>query len=180
MSASEFEDGFEDAMTPRARDVSEEHALGEAILNAQIRALEPKAAVSVSESSSIADAIALMLDKHIGALLVLRQGRVVGIFTERDVLRRVAISGIDRSLPVSEVMTQNPETLGLDDGIAFALNRMIARGFRHIPILDKADRPVAVLSVREVVSYIVSLLPARVHNLPPEPSLGIAHTLDGG
>src|SRR4030095_254525 len=107
---------------------------------------------------------------------VVRDGRAVGIFTERDVLQRVAISGIDRARPVSDVMTHNPETLSVDDGIAFALNRLIARGFRHIPIVDKTGHPVAVLSVREVVAYIVSLLPARVHNLPPEPKLGIATT----
>lgn len=180
MSASEFDDGYEDTAVRRARVTTEEQRLGEAILNAQIRALEPKAAVSVTESASIAEAIALMIEQKVGAVLVVRQGRAVGIFTERDVLQRVAISGIDRGLPVSEVMTPNPEVLSLDDGIAFALNRMIARGFRHVPIVDKADRPVAVLSVREVVSYVVSLLPDRVHNLPPEPRLGIPHTLDGG
>ncbi len=180
MGVSEFEDGYEDTLTRRTREMGEEQKLGEAILGAQIRALEPKPAVGVNESASIAEAIQLMLEHKIGAVLVLRDGRAVGIFTERDVLRRVAISGIDRQRPVSDVMTPHPEALSLDDGIAFALNRMIARGFRHIPIVDRADRPVAVLSVREVVAYIVSLLPARIHNLPPEPKLGIATTLDGG
>ena len=104
-----------------------------------------------------------MIEKKVGAVLVVAEGRAVGIFTERDVLQRVAISGIDRGLPVSQVMTRDPEVLSLDDGIAFALNRMIARGFRHVPIVDRADRPVAVLSVREVVAYVVSQLPERVN-----------------
>ena len=180
MTTSEFEDGYEDAGTRRANEATEEHRLGVAILSAQIRALEPREAISVTESASIGDAIALMIEQKVGALLVVRQGRAVGIFTERDVLQRVAISGIDRSRPVSEVMTPDPEVLSLDDGIAFALNRMIARGFRHVPIVDKADRPVAVLSVREVVAYVVAQLPQRIHNLPPEPRLGIPRTLDGG
>jgi CBS domain-containing protein len=76
-------------------------------------------------------------------------------------------------------MTADPETLGPDDGIAFALNRMILGGYRHIPILNEAGEPLAVLSLREVVSFIVSLLPARVLNLPPEPHLE-AHSPDGG
>jgi len=80
---------------------------------------------------------------------------------------------------VGEVMTPDPETLGPDDGIAFALNRMILGGYRHIPIVDEAGEPLAVLSLREVVSFIVSLLPARVLNLPPEPRLE-AHSADGG
>jgi CBS domain-containing protein len=112
-------------------------------------------------------------------LVVDERGRVGGIFTERDVLRKVAASGAGPSRPVSEVMTPDPESLGLDDGIAFALNRMILGGFRHIPIVDDAGLPLAVLSLREVVAFIVSLLPSRVLNLPPEPRLE-ARSSDGG
>jgi len=180
MGSSEFDDGYEDTLTRKLREASEEQTLGEAILHAHIRALEPKAVISVAESTSIADAIQAMVDHKIGAVLIVRDGSAVGIFTERDVLVRVASTNVDRQRPVTDVMTPNPETLSLDDGIAFALNRMIVRGYRHIPIVDKTDRPVAVLSVREVVAYIVSLLPARIHNLPPEPTLGIAKQLDGG
>ncbi|MFI5184279.1 MAG: CBS domain-containing protein, partial [Vicinamibacteria bacterium] len=64
-------------------------------------------------------------------------------------------------------------------GIAFALNRMIIGGFRHIPIVADEGTPLAVLSLREVVSFVVSLLPARVLNLPPEPHLA-ARSADGG
>jgi CBS domain-containing protein len=153
--------------------------LGEAIMGAPIRALDPRPAVSVPESTPIREAVRLMLDRQIGAVLVARNGRAVGIFTERDVLRRVSTTGIDQERPVGEVMTADPETLGPDDGIAFALNRMILGGYRHIPILNEAGEPLAVLSLREVVSFIVSLLPARVLNLPPEPHLE-AHSPDGG
>jgi CBS domain-containing protein len=76
-------------------------------------------------------------------------------------------------------MTANPETLGIDDGVAFALNRMIHGGFRHIPVVDDDGRAVGVLSQREIVAFIVSLLPSRVLNLPPQPRLA-AHSEDGG
>lgn len=177
MGISEFEEAYEeDDPVQRER---EEQKLGAAILNAPIRALEPRPAASVPESATIREAIELMLDRGIGAVLVEREGRAAGIFTERDVLRRVVSSDIDLSRPVSEVMTRDPEALGPDDGIAFALNRMIVGGFRHIPIVDDAGRPLAVLSQREVVAYFVSLLPGRVLNLPPEPGLE-AHSTDGG
>ena len=176
MTLSEFDDAYDDDPSSRERA---EQMLGEAILGAPIRALEPQPAVSVPESTSIREAIRLMLDRQIGAVLVVRDGRAVGIFTERDVLRRVAASGVDQGRPVGEVMTGDPETLGPDDGIVFALNRMIVGGYRHIPIVDDGGAPVAVLSLREVVSFIVSLLPARVLNLPPEPRLQ-AHSADGG
>lgn len=176
MSLSEFDDAYEDDTSARDRD---EQMLGEAILNAPIRALDPQPAVCVPESTPIREAIQLMLERQIGAVLVTREGRAVGIFTERDVLRRVASTGIDQGRPVGELMTPDPETLAPDDGIAFALNRMILGGYRHIPIVDDAGAPLAVLSLREVVSFIVSLLPARVLNLPPEPRLE-AHSADGG
>jgi len=76
-------------------------------------------------------------------------------------------------------MTPNPETLHLDDGIPFALNRMIVGGFRHLPIVDSTGVPLAVVSLREVVAFIVSLLPSRVLNLPPEATLE-ARSQDGG
>jgi CBS domain-containing protein len=112
-------------------------------------------------------------------VLVVEDCRAVGIFTERDVLRRVVSEDLDQGRPVREIMTPSPETLGLDDGIAFALNRMIIGGFRHIPILDEQGAPRAVLSQREVVAFIVSLLPHRFLNLPPEP-VHEARSADGG
>src|SRR6266567_4629992 len=148
MNLSEFDEAYEDDTSGRDR---EEQMLGEAILGAPIRALDPQPAVCVPESTPIREAIQLMLGRQIGAVLVEREGRAVGIFTE---------------------------CLGPDDGIAFALNRMILRGYRHIPIVDDSGAPLAVLSLREVVSFIVSLLPARVLNLPPEPRLE-AHSTDG-
>jgi CBS domain-containing protein len=176
MGMSEFDDAYDDDTGARER---EEQRLGEAILAAPIQALEPRHAVTVPESASIREAISLMLDRQIGAVLVVKDGRAVGIFTERDVLRRVATSGIDQGHTVAEVMTRDPESLGLNDGIAFALNRMIVGGYRHVPIVDDAGAPLAVLSLREVVAFIVSLLPSRVLNLPPEPRHEV-RSADGG
>jgi CBS domain-containing protein len=177
MNLSEFDEAYEDDTSARER---EEHMLGEAILNVAIRDLDPRPAVSVDKSTPVREAIRLMLENRIGAVLVVAEGRAVGIFTERDVLRRMAsASAIDHGRPVEELMTADPETLGLDDGIAFALNRMILGGYRHIPIVDERGAPLSVLSVREVVAFIVSVLPGRVLNLPPEPRLQ-AQSTDGG
>jgi CBS domain-containing protein len=176
MGTSEFDDAYDDDLSSRER---EEQRLGETILGAPISALEPKPAAAVPESATIREAIQAMLAKDLGAVLVVRGDRPVGIFTERDVLRKVAVSGIDLARPVAEVMTRDPESLEADDGIAFALNRMIVRGYRNIPILDASGRQTALLSLRDVVAFVVSLLPARVLNLPPEPSLG-ARSTDGG
>jgi len=176
MGMSEFDDSYEDEPNEYER---EEQELGEAILGAAIRDLEPRPAAMVKETASIRQAIQVMLDRNLGAVLVEREGQAVGIFTERDVLRRVLRTGIDQERPVEEVMTPDPETLSLDDGIAFALNRMAVGGYRNLPIVDEAGQPLGLLSQREVVAYIVSLLPARVINLPPLPNLE-ARSTDGG
>lgn len=177
MGISEFDDAWED--DDESGLLREARRLGEGILGSSIQALEPRPAVCLAEDATIREAIALMAERGIGAVLVEREGKAVGIFTERDVLRRVVLHGTDQSRPVREVMTKDPVTLGADDGIAFALNKMIGGGYRHVPVVDDAGRPVAVLSLREVVSFIVELLPGRVLNLPPDPRLE-AHSEDGG
>jgi CBS domain-containing protein len=176
MGISEFDEAWEDDPDHMGE---QERRVGEALLHVPIRALEPHEAVTVPASASIGESIRIMLDRGIGALLVTAPGGgIAGIFTERDVMRRVAAPGVAHSRPVSDVMTPDPETLAPDDGVAFALNRMVIQGYRHVPIVD-GDEPLGILSVRDVVRYIVSLMPARVLNLPPEPSLE-ARSPEGG
>jgi CBS domain-containing protein len=174
--ASEFDEAWDDDFSATER---EEQELGQFILNAPIREMEPPAAVLVPETASIESVIQLMLEKGLGAVLVQREGRTAGIFTERDVLRRVVSLAVSRERPVSEVMTPDPESLGPDDGIAFALNRMVVGGFRHILIVDDKGGPPALLSQRDVVAFVVGRIPKRVLNLPPEPHLEARNT-DGG
>jgi CBS domain-containing protein len=177
MDESEFDEAYADDPEARAAD---EQRLGEAILGAAIDELEPQPAVTIAAAATVRQAIELMQSRGIGAVLVTdERGHVAGIFTERDVLRRVALSGGELESPVAALMTPSPECLGLQDGVAFALNRMIVGGFRHVPIVDDEGAPVAVLSLREVVAFVVSLLPSRILNLPPEPGLE-ARSTDGG
>ena len=176
MGTSEFEEAYEDEST---RFHKEEESLGASILDATIRDLEPKPAAVLKETGAIRAAVDLMLNKKLNAIVVERDGRPVGIFTERDLMLRVVAAGIDLDRAIEEVMTPEPETLGLDDGIPFALNRMVVGGFRHVPIVDENETLVGVLSQREVVHYIVSVLPSHVINLPPVPDLE-ARSEDGG
>jgi len=176
MGTSEFDEAYEDEPGQLER---EEESLGEAILDANIEDLAPKPAATLNEMGTIRAAVQLMLAQKLGAVLVERDGRVVGIFTERDLMRRVVAAGIGLDRAIGEVMTPDPETLRLDDGVAFALNRMVVGGFRNVPIVDEDGALVGVLSQREVVDYIVSLVPSHVINLPPLPDLE-ARSEDGG
>jgi CBS domain-containing protein len=104
------------------------------------------------------------------------------VFTERDVLSKVvpAKADIDKTR-VADVMTADPECLTLEDGVAYALNKMSVGGFRHVPLVDAAGHPVGVVSVKDVVDYIVDFFPNEVLTVPPSPEQRtIWHGRDGG
>ena len=108
-----------------------------------------------------------------GCVLVTSDGtpgsRLIGIFSERDVLYRIVDRGRNpANLPLSEVMTPDPESLPEEASIAWVLNKMAVGGFRHVPVIDAEGRPVFVVSVRDVVEFLVDFFPNDVLNLPPE------------
>lgn len=173
IAASEFEDAYEDVEA----DEDFEKICCE-IMTEPVRGLEFREPICVRPDTAVRDAATAMNDAHVGCVLVMEGERLVGIFTERDVLKKV-VGQLDLDSPVGELMTPNPETVGMDDGIAYALNKMHIGGYRHIPVLDGQDRPVGVVSMRDVVRFIVSLFPTAVLNVPPEPRLA-ARGLHGG
>ncbi|MBI1814770.1 MAG: CBS domain-containing protein [Deltaproteobacteria bacterium] len=164
-----------------AERVEEARALGTAILSKPIRALATlRSAINLPPTASVREAIERMNDDGVGCVLIERDGRLVGIFTERDVLKKVATSGIDIDRrTVESVMTAAPETLSIDARIAYALNKMVVGGFRHIPLVDAANRPVGIIAMRNVVEYMVDLFPHEVLNLPPEPNPNVARSREG-
>lgn len=169
MVRSEFHDSYDDPIAMRAE-----------ILDTPIGELPLRDPITVEADATVADAVEAMNDHHIGCVLVLREGRLVGIFTERDVLTKVVFKHDAALTPIESVMTPRPEVLELDGTIAYALNMMSVGGYRHLPVVDRDGRPVAVLSVRDIVDYLVQLYPEDVLNLPPTPSKGIADSIDGG
>jgi CBS domain-containing protein len=131
--------------------------------------LHPTPPWSVGPSQSVAEAVALMRKAHVGTLLVCEGDRVVGIFTERDLMRRVLAAGKPLTLPVSACMTPRPVTVHPKEAVAAAVRCMEEGGYRHLPVVDEAGRPVGVLSVKRIVHYLVEHFPAIVYNLPPDP-----------
>jgi CBS domain-containing protein len=102
----------------------------------------------------VASVIRLMQEKRQGSVLVMENDRVVGIFTERDVLKRPTDVRADlETLPVRSVMTRDPRTLGDDDTLAYALNCMAIGSYRHIPVV-RPGTPPRFVSVRGVLRYL--------------------------
>jgi CBS domain-containing protein len=132
--------------------------LQEKIMGDPLEKLHPASPLHVSPNSSVAEAILMMKQHRYGCIFVTEGGRLSGIFTERDVLTKVAGRNQDLNrLTVRDVMTTNPETLTEQDTVAFALNKMSVGGYRHLPIV-KGDQPVGLVSVRGILKYISSNL----------------------
>jgi len=142
------------------------------LLRQSVRALPARHPLLFAPHHTVAEAMRAMQKEHRGCVLVTEDGspdtRVLGIFTERDVLFRIIDRGQNPTrLPLAEVMTREPECLPIEASVAWVLNKMSVGGFRHIPVVDKHGRPVFVVSVRDVVELLVERFPREVLNLPP-------------
>src|SRR5436305_9030774 len=134
---SEFEDSYDDDMV-RVKG---------AVLETPVSELMAEKPLVVDASSTVVSAVNAMNEHHTGCVLVEKAGHLVGIFTERDVLRKVIFREGNTSWKVSAVMTRHPETLPPEASVAYALNKMSVDGYRHIPIVDRAGKAIGVLSV---------------------------------
>ncbi len=123
-----------------------------------VSVLQPKKPITVRPHVTVRATMEILLDQDIGALLVVDDhGKLLGIFSERDLLTKVA--GLHESydgLPVRQFMTANPETVTATDTLAFALHKMDVGGYRHLPVL-KDGLPVGVISVRDMLRHITRL-----------------------
>ena len=122
-----------------------------------------KDVASVRVEASAADAIRLMLDRHVGAVGVVdSEGLVAGIFTERDVLLKLALTGHSpETTPVRELMTTPVELATIDTRPGEALATMLERHFRHLPVVDNSGKLLGMLSIR-------NLLEQRIDDLSHE------------
>jgi CBS domain-containing protein len=111
-----------------------------------------KESAAVHPESTVAETIRLMLARRVGAAVVEDANRVVGIFTERDVLKKLALSGRDpEKVPVSELMTTPVETVSPQTSPDDALASMLEHHFRHLPVVDSSGRLRGVLSIRNLL-----------------------------
>ncbi len=129
--------------------------------------LEPSPPRAVDRTATVADTVELMRRENTGCVLVCDGDRLVGLFTERDLMCRVLAVGRPLTLPVAQVMTADPVTVLPGDPIRVAVRKMKAGGHRHLPVVDENTRPVGILSVKRVVHYLVEHYPAAVYNQPP-------------
>ena len=128
--------------------------LQERLMEDSISALRPAQAISLPAEASVLEAVERMKERHVGCILVMKDGQLAGIFSERDFLLKA--TGLSRSLEeiqLAEVMTPSPITLSPEHSIRFALHEMSVGGFRHIPLVRNRE-PVGIISARDVIGYL--------------------------
>ncbi len=122
--------------------------------------------LTVDPNATVLDAVRLMERQSVGAVAVVDQGQLRGILSERDVMLRVALKELNpRETKVGAVMTSEVETTPDDVTEEEALTRMVERHVRHLPIVDKDGRLLAMLSMRNVLEHQVDILSRELHSL---------------
>ena len=107
--------------------------------------------VTIQMTSTVAETTRLMQQCKIGAIMVVAQGRLSGIFTERDALFRVLAQGRDpQTTLLGEVMTRDPQSITKDKPFGHALHMMYEGGFRHVPVVEDGV-PIGIVSARDVL-----------------------------
>lgn len=135
-----------------------------------VERLNPPKPLCFESTVLVRDVIQTMQARARGAAMICREGVLVGVFTERDLLR-LAADGADLSVPVEQVMTREPVVLAKTDTVAKAIATMSRGGYRRLPIVDEHGRPVGIVRVRQILNYLVQHFPAAIYNLPPSPDL---------
>ena len=128
----------------------------------------PAKPLCAAPEDSIRHVMRMLKAGSTGAAMICRDGKLLGIFTERDVLRLLA-DGASLDEPVAEVMVREPVTLRTDDTVGKAIGLMAAGGFRRLPVVDGQGRVTGVLKVSGILRYLVEHFPKTVYTLPPAP-----------
>lgn len=131
--------------------------------------LELKPPLAVSSQTPLRTTIDAMQRAGVGHILICDDGRLRGIFTERDLVKRVFPASISLDEAVGGYMTADPTTIRRSDSVGWAIRTMHKGHYRHLPVVDESGRPIGILSVKHIVRYLVEHFPSAVYNLPPEP-----------
>lgn len=131
-----------------------------------LRVLKP---ITVAPGSPALEAVEIMRNKRFGCVVVTEGEKLVGILTERDILIKFAgIKGAER-LKIRDIMTPDPEVVQPDDNMSYVMNAMHVGGYRHVPVVDEGGKPIAVISMKDIVGFILDHFAEDVLNLPPRP-----------
>lgn len=110
------------------------------------------------KSATVEEATKLLQASEGGSLVVLDEKKVVGIFTERDVLKKVTLTGIDPKTPITKLMTPNPVTVKRSTTVGEALKKMREGKFRHLVVVDAYGVAESMLSMRDILDHLAGFI----------------------
>jgi len=133
--------------------------LERSLLGDSVSKLSPKRPITTSASTPVGEVVRLMVDRKIGCIVVVESDEPVGIFSERDALRKIDPEAPHvAARPVSDFMTPRPQTLVADAKIAFAVQRMDLGGYRHLPVVGERGNLVGIISARDILRHLTDSL----------------------
>ena len=163
---------------PRKPKIFDSDTLLEPLSHLRLRTPEPLLSEAAESVADLADRMGKM---KVGCTLIVKDGKLAGICSERDIVQKVLCTGADpQGVRVEEIMTPDPESLQPDDSVAFALHLMHIGGYRHVPLVNEEGEPVGIVSVKDIVDHIVEHFPEEIFNLPPRPLRGGTGSREGG
>jgi CBS domain-containing protein len=124
---------------------------------ADVRSHMARDLLTVGPELTLVDVARLMVERNVGAVLVLEDEGLAGIMTERDLMRAVA-RGLRDDATVAECMTRDPETIAPDDSLGHAATMMVHGGFRHLPVVEEGQ-VVGIVSIRDLVHVLEDSAP---------------------
>jgi CBS domain-containing protein len=131
----------------------------------------PRPVVSVTKDATVMDAVRAMADGRVSATVILEGDRLLGVFTERDVARRVVLKGLSSDTPISEVMTKKVVTVREDTDRSTVLKLMNENHIRHLPVVDAEGRVKTIVSMRHLLRAEVQDLQQTVWELAAETAI---------
>ena len=154
--------------------------ISEAIFERPLTELKKRPWLVLDASEKIVNAARQMVSKGIGSCLATRDGVLVGILTERDLVNKMVNHPFNpRETTVEQLMVRDVVTVPASATVAYAIHEMASGGYRHLPILDPDRRPVGIVSVRDIVDYLAVIFPHKILTQPPDPEK-IPPTREGG
>ncbi len=140
----------------------------EALKHEHLSSLPTSYPACVNVGTSLAETLDIMREAGVGCVLVCEaDDRLVGIFTERDVLNKLFGRDVDLADRVENFMTRDPQVLTPDDTLGEAIRLMTEHGYRHVPLCDRNGRRTGMIAAQDIVHYVAEHFPAEVVNLPP-------------
>jgi len=141
----------------------------EAILEETLNQVDLEPVVQVQKATSLRKTIEKINKHWVRAAIITEEGKPLGLLTQRDILRRIALNDVNLEQSVEQMMSAVPGTLTLRSTLKEAIDMIIEHHRRSIPIIEESGNTIGIVTSRALVNHVAAHFPRAVYNLPPNP-----------